>query len=211
MEEQFNAHVAVIPESDAAALQLTSDIQQLKDSLEKMNLKLNELKEQLASVKKNRAELFLNYFNQVSTEMPAIYRELTGQIGTSSLLITDSVDLPFEGQIMFDFCPPGKRHGVDIDQLSGGEKSMAALSFIFALARVSSPPLVILDEVDAFLDGENVQFVTNYLQKNRKSQILVVSHKEELASRGKSLIGVCANKSELSSQSFSLDLQQFDK
>ena len=97
MEEQFNAHVAVIPESDAAALQLTSDIQQLKDSLEKMNWKLNELKEQLASVKKNRAELFLNYFNQVSTEMPAIYRELTGQIGTSSLLITDSVDLPFEG------------------------------------------------------------------------------------------------------------------
>ena len=106
---------------------------------------------------------------------------------------------------MFDFCPPGKRHGVDIDQLSGGEKSMAAL------ARVSSPPLVILDEVDAFLDGENVQLVTNYLQKNRKSQILVVSHKEELESRGKSLIGVCANKSELTSQSFSLDLQQFDK
>ena len=80
-----------------------------------MNQQLSDLKTQLASVKKNRSELFLNYFNKVSTEMPAIYRDLTGQIGTSSLLITDSVDLPFEGQIMFDFCPPGKRHGADID------------------------------------------------------------------------------------------------
>lgn len=66
---------------------------------------------------------------------------------------------------------------------------------------------MILDEVDAFLDAENVEHVTNYLAKYRRSQILIVSHKEELASRGKSLIGVCANKTELSSQSFSLDLQ----
>jgi len=76
---------------------------------------------------------------------------------------------------------------------------MAALSFIFALAKISSPPLVILDEVDAFLDVENVQYITNYLHKNRKSQILIVSHKEELASRSNSLIGVCANKTELTS------------
>jgi len=57
-----------------------------------MNQKLNDLKSELANVKKNRSELFLDYFNKVSTEMPVIYRELTGQIGTSSLLITDSVD-----------------------------------------------------------------------------------------------------------------------
>ena len=79
----------------------------------------------------------MNFFNRTSLEMPQIYRDLTRQTGTSSLLITDSVDVPFESQVMFDFCPPGKRHGSDIDQLSGGEKSIAALSFIFALAKVS--------------------------------------------------------------------------
>jgi hypothetical protein len=41
MEEQFNSHVAVIPETDQAALQLTTDIQTLKDALEKMNLQIN--------------------------------------------------------------------------------------------------------------------------------------------------------------------------
>jgi len=76
---------------------------------------------------------------------------------------------------------------------------MAALSFILALAKISCPPLVILDEVDAFLDSENVDFIANYLTRQRKSQILIVSHKEELASRGKSLIGVCANRTELTS------------
>ena len=160
MEEQFNSHVAVIPETDQAALQLTTDIQTLKDALEKTNLQINQLKTELGQVKKGRSEQFLQYFNKVSVEMPAIYRELTGQIGTSSLLITDSVDLPFESQILFDFCPPNKRHGADIDQLSGGEKSMAALSFILALAKISCPPLVIFDEVDAFLDGDNVDQIT---------------------------------------------------
>ena len=57
----------------------------------------------------------MNFFNRVSLYMPQIYRDLTRQTGTSSLLITDSVDVPFESQVMFDFCPPGKRHGSDID------------------------------------------------------------------------------------------------
>jgi chromosome segregation ATPase len=78
MEEQFNAHVAVIPETDQAALQLTTDIQALKDTLERMNLQINQLKAELGDVKKNRSELFLDYFNKVSVEMPVIYRELTG-------------------------------------------------------------------------------------------------------------------------------------
>ena len=115
MEEQFNAHVAVIPETDQAALQLTTDIQSLKDSLEKMNQQIGQLKLELSEVKKSRSDKFLDYFNKVSAEMPVVYRELTGQIGTSSLLITDSVDLPFESQILFDFCPPNKRHGSDIE------------------------------------------------------------------------------------------------
>jgi chromosome segregation ATPase len=45
---------------------------------------------------------------------------------------------------------------------------MAALSFILALAKISCPPLVIFDEVDAFLDGENVDHIANYLVKQRK-------------------------------------------
>jgi len=66
---------------------------------------------------------------------------------------------------VFDFCPPGKRHGTDIDSLSGGEKSIAALCFVFTLAEVRRPPMMVLDEVDAFLDSDNVKFIQTYLKK----------------------------------------------
>ena len=98
-----------------------------------------------------------------------IYKDLTltdGNVGQASLLITDCVDSPFDSQIIFDFCPPGKRHGADLEQLSGGERTIAALSFVFALAKVKQPPMLIMDEVDAFLDAENVRLVTLYLKEN---------------------------------------------
>ena len=82
-------------------------------------------------------------------------------------MIMDRHETPFESQIIFDFCPPGKRHAVDLDQLSGGEKTIAALAFVFALARVKAPALMIMDEVDAFLDAANVSLVTNFMKKEK--------------------------------------------
>ena len=76
------------------------------------------------------------------------------------MLITDRFESPFESQMLFDFCPPAKRHGVDLDLLSGGEKTIAALSFVFALAQVKRPSLLVMDEVDCFLDPENVTLVS---------------------------------------------------
>lgn len=139
----------------------------------------------------------MGFYTQVSEYLPYIYKDLTkcevaASGGQASLLIMDRHETPFESQIIFDFCPPGKRHGVDLDQLSGGEKTIAALAFVFALAKVKAPPLLIMDEVDAFLDAANVSLVTNYLQKEKlKTQFLIVSHKEDLAHQTDSLVGVC--------------------
>jgi chromosome segregation protein len=112
---------------------------------------------------------------------------------------------------MFDFCPPGKRHGVDLDSLSGGEKTIAALSFVFALAQVKIPPFILMDEVDAFLDLANVQLVTSFL-RNQKSQtqFLIVTHKEDLAQFTDSLVGVCLLKQHQTSKTYSLNMQEFD-
>ena len=87
-------------------------------------------------------------FDKVSTQMPVNYRELTKAAGTANLLISDRVEKPFDAQIIFDFCPPGKRHGVDLEMLSGGEKTVAALAFVFAMVQVVRPSILVLDEVD---------------------------------------------------------------
>jgi chromosome segregation ATPase len=142
----------------------------------------------------------MGFFSKVSDCLPQIYRDLTrceiaAAGGHASLLIMDRHETPFDSQIIFDFCPPGKRHGVDIDSLSGGEKTIAALAFVFALAQVKAPKLVVMDEVDAFLDMGNVQLVTGYLQQQKgKTQFLIVTHKEDLAQHTDSLVGVCMLK-----------------
>ena len=210
-EEKFNQHVAVIPESDEVAIQLTAEIQSLKESLDKESEKLTEVKTRFDQIKRERAAKFMSFYTEVANALPRIYKSMTGGVGTGSLLIADSADVPFESPIVFDFCPPGKRHGCDISQLSGGEKSIAALSFVFALTEVKRPPLMILDEVDAFLDAENVKYVTDYLRKLQalQTQVLIVSHKEDLACQSQSLIGVCMKQDEATSQTFSLDLQNY--
>lgn len=79
------------------------------------------------------------------------------------MLIADRFESPFDSKIIFDFAPPAKRHGVDLEMLSGGEKTIAALSFVFALVHVKRPSLLVMDEIDCFLDPENVTLVCEFI------------------------------------------------
>lgn len=98
-----------------------------------MSKSFSEAKDDLNRVRVHRKDKFLSFFDRISSQLPANYRELTKAAGTASLLVSDRAERPFESPIIFDFCPPGKRHGVDLEMLSGGEKTMAALAFIFAM------------------------------------------------------------------------------
>lgn len=160
----------------------------------------------------------MGFFEPISNQLPVIYKSLTmtpnhPQGGSAALLISDQHDSPFESPLLFDFCPPGKRYGSDLEQLSGGEKSIAALSFIFALAKVRRPPLLMMDEVDAFLDAENVQSITDYMRKvsvdDSSIQSLVISHKDTLAQQSESLVGVSLLRKLATSKAYSLDLRTF--
>ena len=96
---------------------------------------------------------------------------------------------PFEKNIHYFPQPPNKSNIYDVSQLSGGEKTVASLALIFALIQVSRPPLLLLDEVDAFLDVENVQLVTDFIKNELKTKTIIVSHKEFVIKNTLSLIG----------------------
>ena len=176
------------------------EITALKDQLDGVSKSFGNAKESLNKVRVDRRDKFLTFFDKISAQLPANYREMTKFGGTASLFVSDRLEKPFDSPIIFDFCPPGKRHGVDIEMLSGGEKTMAALAFLFALVQVVRPPLLIMDEIDAFLDSENVAEISTFLrnklnlfsqQSEQATQTLCVSHKEDLAQQMDSLIGVC--------------------
>lgn len=91
----------------------------------------------------------------------------------------------------YNAMPPLKRFR-DMDQLSGGEQTVAALALLFAIHSYQHAPFFILDEVDAALDPRNVGRVANYIRSRTQEdmQCLVISLKESFFERADALIGV---------------------
>merc|ERR1711862_891394 len=103
--------------------------------------------------------------------------------------------------------PPTKRY-CDISLLSGGERALAALALLFAVQAYQRAPFLVLDEVDAHLDSNGVQALTNYLAVHR-CQSLVVSLRPEFYNRSDALVGVSKDRATDASVTFTLDFVQF--
>eukprot|EP01061_Rhynchopus_euleeides_P006338 TRINITY_DN15384_c0_g1_i1.p1 TRINITY_DN15384_c0_g1~~TRINITY_DN15384_c0_g1_i1.p1 ORF type:complete len:1287 (+),score=690.06 TRINITY_DN15384_c0_g1_i1:71-3931(+) len=166
-------------------------------------------------VKEKRSMLFEKAFNIISKEVSVIYRLLTqGTRGEASagyaMLHCQDLDERYLGATKFSACPPQKGHR-EMDQLSGGEKTIAALALLFAIHKVCPSPFFVLDEVDAALDAPNVARVIRYVQASRTHcQFLVISLKSFFYETASSLVGVRKIREENTSGVLTLDLTQYD-
>ena len=96
--------------------------------------------------------------------------------------------------------------------LSGGEKTIAALALLFAIHSYQPTPFFILDEVDAALDGVNVQKLANYIKKHKSNtQFIVISLKDSFFAQSDSLVGVYKDQKTNSSGVLSMDLRPYAK
>ena len=176
-------------------------------------------------VKKARLDAFSGMFDHVSSQIDGIYKELTKRpkapLGGSAFLALVDLDNPFSGGIKFECMPPNKRFRA-MEQLSGGEKTVAALALLFAIHSYRPSPFFVLDEVDAALDNDNVERVSNYIrmrssivddndeqQQQRRFQCLVISLKDAFFSKAEALVGVYRDNQEDSSKCLTLNLAQY--
>merc|ERR1712038_485902 len=107
--------------------------------------------------------------------------------------------------------PAGKRFR-DMEQLSGGEKTIAALALLFAIHSYRPAPFFVMDEVDAALDNVNVLKLCNYIrQRSDDFQCIVISLKDYFFERSESLVGICRDVATNSSRTLTLDLTRYDK
>jgi structural maintenance of chromosome 1 len=111
--------------------------------------------------------------------------------------------------------PPMKRF-LDMEQLSGGEKTVAALALLFAIHSYRPAPFFILDEIDAALDNTNVQrvamFIKNYNNNrslNSTVQFIVISLKASFYEKAESLIGIYRDPQDKSSKILTLKLSEY--
>ena len=132
-------------------------------------------------------------------------------LGGKAYLSLDDADEPYKGGMKFNAMPPMKRFR-DMEQLSGGEKTVAALSLLFAIHSYRPAPFFVMDEVDAALDNINVLKVCNYIrQRSDDFQCIVISLKDMFYERSQSLVGVCRDVTTSSSRTLTLDLTKFDR
>ena len=149
-----------------------------KEELEKVVFQLTE--------KKTRA--LDEIFTEVNKNFKEIYAVLSN--GGAADLIMENPENPFEGGLLISARPRGKKV-LYLNALSGGEKSLTAIAFIFAIQRYMPSPFYYLDEVDMFLDAPNAGNVAAMLKNNAKyAQIIIVSLRKVTLMCSDNLYGV---------------------
>ncbi|MDY6930474.1 MAG: chromosome segregation protein SMC [Halobacteriota archaeon] len=155
-----------------------------------------EIIERMDSYAEMKREVFMESFDAINKNFKDTFEELSG--GYGELLLENSDD-PFAGGMSIRARPAGKNL-IRLEAMSGGEKSLTALSFLFAIQRYRPAPFYALDEVDMFLDGSNVDRVAKMIKKlARGAQFIVVSLREPMIESADRTIGVVMQEKNLSS------------
>ncbi|KAG6429104.1 hypothetical protein SASPL_107143 [Salvia splendens] len=183
----------------------------------------------------SRHECFMAAFNHISNNIDKIYNELTKSnthavggassthaVGGTAYLNLENPDEPYLYGIKYSAMPPTKRYR-DMSQLSGGEKTVAALALLFAIHSFKPSPFFILDEVDAALDNLNVAKVASFIRAKScggaklecdvdfgsSFQSIVISLKDNFYDKAEALVGVYRDSERGCSQTLTFDLTKY--
>lgn len=167
------------------------------------------------TVRDERQKRFSTCFSQVADRISEVYKQLTKSIsypmGGTAYLSVEQQDEPYLAGVKFNAMPPTKRFR-DMDQLSGGERTVAALALLFAIHEFKPSPFFILDEVDAALDTGNVSKVSTYIKSRAPElQTIVITLKDALFEKADALLGIFRDTSINASRLLTLDMTQYDQ
>lgn len=141
-------------------------------------------------------EEFKTTFDQIAKEFKQVFKELFSG-GNADLKLTEPDNLLTTG-VEIVASPPGKKL-TTISLLSGGEKTLTAISLLFAILNVRTVPFCLFDEVEAALDEANVAEFGKYLDHYKnKTQFLIITHKKKTMEYANTLYGITMQESGVS-------------
>ena len=188
---------------------LNNEKKDLKKKIETLVNEQENIKQSLSEIKEKRTKKFLDFFNKLKENLKELYTKLTikdNNPGGNAYLYCSNEDEPYKGTVVYLPTPPGKRVIYDIEQLSGGEKTIAIVSLLSSLQNITGCPLLILDEVDAYLDQKHELMLEKlFNEKKNEYQIVIVTHKLNIYRSAESLLGTYFNKNMDSSVPISYD------
>lgn len=161
--------------------------EELQNRIDTLSNERKQIYQRMSSYEKLKKDTFLETYNQVNNNFKEIFQALSDGEGT---LILDNVENPFTGGLTIEAQPRDKKKQ-RLELMSGGEKSLTALAFVFAIQKYMPAPFYAFDEVDMHLDGINVEKLSEMIQKqSENTQFIVVSLRKPMIESANRTIGV---------------------
>lgn len=172
----------------------SKEVSEIKEKSKKLGEERDSIVNMITEIENKKIRSFIETFNALNKYFDQYYKEFYPEPGSEASLKLENTDNPFESGLLVEAKPAGK-HLKIIDLMSGGEKSIAALAFLFAVQAYSPSPFYVLDEADAALDAVNAERVARMLKKMSKdNQFIIITHNQYVIKDADQIIGVYMQK-----------------
>ena len=184
LESMGSVNLRALEEYDAEKGRLD----QFEGEVNRITTERHELQNLVREIEKKKRTKLVEVVIAVNGAYKEIYSDLSG--GGEGEIALENPDDPLNGGLLIRARPVGKTVQ-RLEQLSGGEKSLASLAFVFALQKYDPSPLYVFDEVDMSLDGVNAENVGRMLRRNsERAQFIVISLRKVTLKFAHRLFGV---------------------
>jgi chromosome segregation protein len=189
----LNADIQALGPVNLVAIEEHKELEERYSFLKAQEEDLLKSKEQIleliAMINKKSSEMFQSTFDQANAHFSTMFTRLFNG-GQAKLVLLENAEDPLECGIDIIARPPGKRPQ-SITLLSGGERTMTAVSLLFAIFMIKPAPFCMLDELDAALDDSNIgRFVQTLKDFLKHSQFLIITHNQHTIASSDIVYGV---------------------
>ncbi len=172
----------------------SKEVSEIKEKKKKLETEKEAILKLMQEIETKKASAFMQAFNAVNTFFEKYFSEFYPEAKGKACLKLDNPDNPLESGLIIEANPKGVKMR-NIDALSGGEKTITALAFIFAIQAYNPSPFYVLDEVEAALDAPNSERVARMFKKfSEKIQLIIITHNSAVTRYADQIIGVHMSK-----------------
>lgn len=209
LEFQIQETTSILNSLGLVNMKAIEEFDAFKGEFDELKHKYDQIKDErqaiidmIEKIEGKRKEVFYECLRSIGDNFREVFKEMAN--GTASIELENPLDI--ESGLLIQANPAGKNM-LNIDAMSGGEKALTALAFLFSVQKYKPAPFYILDEVDASLDKVNTRRLVEMIKKlSEKEQFIVITHNDFTIKQGDRVYGISMESGE--SKILGLDLPE---
>ncbi|AJF59989.1 MAG: chromosome segregation protein [archaeon GW2011_AR10] len=171
--------------------ELSKEVSEMREKVSKLDEERQAVAEMIDKIELKKLNVFMQCFEQISKKFSDLYYLFFEGEGKLEL---SSKEEPLEGGLLIQ-AKYKEDKMKSIDAMSGGEKTLTALAFLFAIQSFEAAPFYIFDEADAALDKENSLKLARMIKEvSKTSQFIAITHNDAIIKAADQIIGVALNQ-----------------